>query len=166
MPALDVLVLGDVNPDIVVGADDPHPQFAQGEKLVDSIELTIGGSASIFACAAANLGLRVALVGVVGDDAFGALTRSRLQDRGVDVSGVRVHPDLPTGASVILSGRDDRAIMTMLGTIPTLRVQDVSETLLAAARHVHVASYFLLHELRPDLPDLFRGVRRAGGTTS
>ena len=44
---LDLVVLGDVNPDVIV--EGGEPQFGQRELLVDSIEMTIGGSAGIMA---------------------------------------------------------------------------------------------------------------------
>jgi sugar/nucleoside kinase (ribokinase family) len=162
----DVVVLGDVNPDIVVrGAQ--APRFGQAETLVDGILLTVGGSGSIFACAAARLGLRTAMLGVVGDDALGAFMRESLAARGVDVAHLRTHPTVPTGASAILARPDgDRAILTAAGTIAALGPEHVDTEVLAAARHVHVASAFLLDGLRPALADLLRGARAAGATTS
>ena len=68
---LDLLVLGDCNPDLILSAPALTPVFGQVETLVDRSELTIGGSGAIMACAAARLGLRTAIAGVVGDDLFG-----------------------------------------------------------------------------------------------
>ena len=147
------------------GAD--APRFGQAETLVEEIVLTVGGSASIFACAAARLGLRTAMLGVVGDDALGAFMREALAARGVDVAHLRTHPDVPTGASAILARPDgDRAILTAAGTIAALGPEHVDPAVLAASRHVHVASAFLLDGLRPALPGLLRGARAAGATTS
>jgi sugar/nucleoside kinase (ribokinase family) len=162
----DVAVLGDVNPDIVVrGA--AAPRFGQAETLVEAITLTVGGSASIFACAAARLGLRTAMLGIVGDDALGAFMREALAARGVDVAHLRTHPDVPTGASAILARPDgDRAILTAAGTIAALGPEHVDPAVLATSRHVHVASAFLLDGLRPALPGLLRAARAAGATTS
>ena len=68
---LDLLVLGDINPDLVLAAADMDVVFGQAERLVDEASLTIGGSGAIMACAAARLGLRTAIAGLVGDDLFG-----------------------------------------------------------------------------------------------
>jgi sugar/nucleoside kinase (ribokinase family) len=89
-----------------------------------------------------------------------------MAERGLDVGAVRVDPGLPTGASVILAGPDDRAILTAPGTTPFLRATDVPAALLGRARHVHVGSLFLLDAARPDLPALFRAARAASATTS
>jgi ribokinase len=163
---LDLLVLGDANPDLVLQGGDVVPAFGQAEHLVDDARLTIGGSGAILACGAAKLGLRVAIAAVVGDDLFGGFIRDGLADHGVDVSGIHVDPDTPTGVTVVLSGPDDRAILTMPGTIAGLSPERLDPTLLARARHVHVSSYFLQVALTGSLPDVFLRVRGRGGTTS
>lgn len=163
---LDLLVLGEINPDIVVRAADPRPAFGQRERWVDAIDLVIGSSSVIFACGAARLGLRAALAGVVGDDALGRFMLAAMAEHGLDLGAVRVDPTVPTGASVILAGRSDRAILTAPGTMPLLRVADVPDALVARARHLHAGSVFLLDEARPDLAALFRAARAGGASTS
>ncbi len=163
---VDVLVLGEINPDVIVRGADPRPQFGQAERLVDAIDLVVGSSSAIFACGAARLGLRVAFVGVVGDDAMGRFMLDAMRARGVDVSACRVDEAVPTGASVILVGGGDRAILTAPGTVPLLRDEDVPAALLDRVRHLHVGSVFLLDALRPRLAERFAAARRAGITTS
>jgi sugar/nucleoside kinase (ribokinase family) len=163
---IDLLVLGDVNPDLVLHGGDVTPAFGQAERIVDEARLTVGGSGAILACGAARLGLRVAIVGVVGDDLFGAFMREHLVERGVDVSGLVVDRELPTGLTVVLSGSTDRAILTSLGTISALRAPMIDRDVLASARHVHVSSFFLQRGLVPDLPELFAEAHASGATTS
>jgi sugar/nucleoside kinase (ribokinase family) len=163
---IDILVLGEVNPDVIVRGADPRPQFGQVERFVDAIDLVIGSSSAIFACGAARLGLRVAFVGVVGDDAMGRFMLDAMRSRGVDVSACRVDATVPTGASVILVGGADRAILTAPGTVPLLRDEDIPAGLVDRARHLHAGSVFLLDALRPRLAGRFEGARRAGITTS
>ena len=72
-------------------------------------------------------------------------------------------------------------MLTAPGTIGDLRAELIDPTLLHAARHVHVSSYFLQRALAPDLPTLFddvharaaarppsirTGTRRASGTAA
>src|SRR5438093_10787422 len=128
MADFDLLVLGDANPDLIVRGD-VTPQFGQAEKLVDQADLVIGGSGGIAACGAARLGLRVAFAGVVGDDQFGRFMLDAMAARDIDVSACRVEPTLPTGASVILSGGSDRAILTAIGTMDRLRADDLPDSL-------------------------------------
>ena len=163
---LDLLVVGDCNPDVlVVGA--VTPAFGQQEQLVDTIDLVIGGSAAITAVAAARLGLRVALAAAVGADPAGTLMLDHLAKEGVDVSAVVIRGAVPTGMTVALSRGWDRAILTAPGAIATLTAADVPMALLARSRHVHASSYFLLEDsLGPGLVGLLSAARAAGATTS
>ena len=166
MHDLDLLVVGELNADVVVTDPDPVPAFGQAERLVRDVRLTLGSSSAITACGAARLGLRVAMVGVVGDDPLGRFVLDALAARGVDTSACRVAANRATGASVILGNGTDRAILTALGTIADTRASDVPDALLGRARHVHVGSLFLQPGLATDLPALFRSARAAGATTS
>jgi sugar/nucleoside kinase (ribokinase family) len=164
-PGFDILVAGEINPDLIL-TGDVNPEFGQVEKLVGSAALTIGSSSAIFACGAARLGLKVAFIGVCGDDIFGRFMLDAMQTRGVDTSNVLVRQDGQTGLSVILNRGTDRAILTHAGLIAALQASDISDALLQSARHLHVASYFLQTNLQPDLPDLFRRAHALGLTTS
>jgi len=165
--ALDLLVIGDCNPDVLVLGDDVTPEFGQQEKLVDGISLVIGGSAAITTVAAARLGLRVALAAAVGDDPAGRFMLGQLAQEGVDTSAVAVRRDTPTGMTVALSEGKDRAILTATGAMATLTARDVPASLLTAARHVHVSSYFLMERsLGPGLAALLEAARASGARTS
>ena len=132
----------------------------------DEARLVIGGSGAIFACGAAKLGLRVAFAGVVGDDMFGRFMCDQLQAHGIDTSAVAVLPERSTGVTVVLSGRDDRAMLTFAGTIGDLRRSVIGTDVLSRTRHIHVSSYFLQRALAPELPALFREARDGEATTS
>jgi sugar/nucleoside kinase (ribokinase family) len=163
---MDLLVLGDANPDLVLHGGDVVPAFGQAEHLVDAAELTLGGSGAILASGAAKLGLRIAMCAVVGDDLFGRFVREQLDAAGVDTSPLVVDATTPTGVTVVLSGDADRAILTAPGTIPGLRGELIDPSLIARARHVHVSSYYLQTALTHALPGIFDHVHDGGGTTS
>jgi sugar/nucleoside kinase (ribokinase family) len=163
---LDLLVLGDVNPDLVLSDAAMDVAFGQAETLVDHAELTIGGSGAIMACGAARLGLRTALIGLVGADQFGEFMLRAVSECGVDVSGVTVSDEVRTGLTVVLARPDDRAILTFPGAIAAMTAGRVDAELLARARHVHVASFFLQTALVPGLAALLRSARAHGATTS
>jgi len=150
----DVVVVGELNPDLILSGD-VLPEFGQVEKLVNQSVLTIGSSSAIFACGAARLGLRVAIIGKVGGDLFGKFIVQSLDEYGIDTSGVVVDKITPTGVSVILSTGNDRAILTYPGTIPLLEYSEINLDIIKKARHLHVGSYFIQETLRPDLPILF-----------
>ena len=161
----DVLVAGEINPDLIL-TGDVTPEFGQVEKLIDSATLTIGSSSAIFACGAARLGLKVAFIGICGNDVFGHFMLDEMSERNVDVSHVILRTDGQTGLSVILNNQSDRAILTHPGLIAELRASDIPDDLLRRSRHLHVASYFLQTELQPDLPALFQRAHSLGLTTS
>lgn len=165
MRDIDVIVVGELNADLILSGD-VVPTFGQVEKLVDDASLVIGSSSAIFACGAARLGLRVAFIGKVGDDALGQFVLRELERHGVDAAGVVVDPSLKTGLTVILSRADDRALLTFPGSIAALRYAEVDRDLLARGRHVHLGSYFLLDALRPDVPRLFAEARALGLSVS
>lgn len=161
---LDLLVMGDANPDLMLRGD-VVPRFGQVEQLLSDTTLTLGGSAAITAHVAAGLGLRVGLISVVGRDLFGDFTLSTLAAGGVDVSRVR-RGDTPTGLSVILSRPETRAILTYTGAIERLTAEQIDLADVAGARHVHASSYYLQPGLIAALPSVFAHARRNGVTTS
>ncbi len=164
--SFDIVAVGEINPDLILRGGDVVPGFGQVEKMVDDATLTIGSSTVIFAAGAARLGLRVAFIGKVGGDEFGRFMVAQMAARGVDTSGVVVDRKLRTGLSVILSRGADRAILTYAGSIGALRFDEIDRRLLVRARHLHLGSFFLLDELRPDVPALFDLAHAEGLTVS
>ena len=162
----DVITLGDMCVDLIVTGDDVVPRFGQVEKLVENYTLEMGGSCCIFACQAARLGLRVGIMGRVGDDGFGRLVLRRLQEQGVDTSHVQVDPTLKTGLGIALCQGNDRAILTYMGSICAVQPDDVTDAFLSSAGHLHYGSFFLHTGLRSHVPDLLMRARALGLTTS
>lgn len=161
----DVLVAGEINPDLILSGN-VLPEFGQVEKIVDNADLTVGSSSVIFACGAAKLGLKVAFIGVCGNDMFGKYMLGEMRSRHVNVSHVMIRDDDQTGLSVILNEGDDRAILTYGGLISALRVDDIPDVLIEKSRHLHVAQYFMQTGLQPGLGSLFNKARKLGITTS
>ena len=162
---IDVLVVGDANPDLILRGD-VVPRFGQSEQLLDSADLTVGGSGAIVAHGLARLGLRTVLVAVIGADTFGTLTREQLRAAGIDTAELRIDPERPTGLSVILTHGDTRTTLTLIGAIAALDPAGIGADLLARARHVHASSFFLQPRLAAGLAGLFRRAHDVGTTTS
>jgi len=163
--SLDILALGEVNVDLILSGLPRIPDWGT-EVLADAMDLRLGGSTANMACAAAALGLKVALVGWVGEDEFGDFLLDDLRRKGVLTDYVRRTSETPTGLTVALSGAEDRAFVTSMGTISFLQAADVPDELLASARHVHVGSFFLQTRLKPDLASLLARAHAAGATVS
>lgn len=163
---IDMLVIGEINPDIIVSDPDPVPVFNEVERLVRSIHMTVGSSSAIFACGSAQLEFRVAYFGVIGDDPFGHFMLDAMRARGIDVSPCIVDPTRSTGATVILTSGRDRAILTEMGAIGAMDVAAIPESLLARARHIHSGCFYLQETSRERLPSFFAAARARGITTS
>jgi ribokinase len=112
--SFDVCVVGSLNLDLVSSVDRAP---AAGETLTGHDFKTVpGGKGANQAVAAASLGLRTAMVGRVGDDAFGPVLRRALQDRAVDVAGVALDPGAATGtATILVEGSGQNRIVVVPG---------------------------------------------------
>ena len=163
-----VLMFGEVNPDIVVTAV-PDLTFGQREDLTGRTTMTVGSSVAISACGLARLGTPTGLVGVIGDDAFGAFMLQRLRERRVLVDRVRTVAGGRTGSSVILVRRgdnNDRHILTDRGVMGDLRAGDLDLQQASGVRHLHVGSWFLHTGAVADLPGALAEARKRGISTS
>ncbi len=163
---IDILIPGEINPDLILSDEALEVRFGQTESLVNHFAITIGSSSAIFACAVARLGLRTSIVGVIGEDLFGNYMRDALSRRGVDTSQIISDPTLDTGVSVILNRGSDRAILTYPGAIAALKEDQIQEDLLRRAKHLHMSSIFLQTNLKPGLGNLLMRARHHGLTTS
>jgi len=159
-----LLVVGDLNLDIVVTG--PKPRWAGKETFIDRVECSLGGSAGLVCSGTSKLGTTTSLVATLGNDDLGTRLLQLLETTGCDCSHVRRVSDTQTGKSVILSCEGDKAILTDLGPIGDLEATDIPEGLLSSASHLHVASWFLLKGLQPELPQLISVAKTKGLSVS
>jgi sugar/nucleoside kinase (ribokinase family) len=161
----DILIAGELNVDIIV-TGDTVPEFGQVEKLVDDISVCAGSSSAIFAAAATRMGMRVLFASRVGDDLFGQFMIDALHQVGIDTSFIVRDPTIKTGVGIQLLRGQDRAMLTFLGSIGAVTTADVRPEFYHMARHLHVASPFLLTGLRPSMAQMMREAKKAGMTVS
>jgi sugar/nucleoside kinase (ribokinase family) len=163
----DILTIADACVDLVVNLGDTLPRFGQEEQWVQDYFLELGGSACIFACQAAKLGLRVGILGRVGADELGEFVLRRLQACGVDTQFMLVEPTVKTGLGIhLLRAQGDRAILTVAGSLNAVYEQDISDAWLQRGRHLHYCSYFLQTHLAPHAPNILRRARSLGLSVS
>ena len=163
---LDVAVIADLCIDILVQGD-VTPAYGQAEQLVDEYRLELGGSAAIFAAQFIRLGGRVGLFGLLGEDLFGDYLRRRLAEIGLPTDHLYVSPGRRTPVSIGLVRNGDRAMLTHKGSMQDIDFVDVHRCgLLTQARHLHIASYFLLDHLQSDWPRTLDALRARGTTVS
>lgn len=108
-----VVVCGSLNMDVVVqSARRP----VAGETLLGAtVSFLPGGKGSNQAIAAARLGAKTAMLGAVGDDAFGRELRAALAKHRVTTTGVRILRDAATGVALIQVAGGDNAISVASG---------------------------------------------------
>lgn len=160
-----VVVIGELNVDAVATGLAQEPKLGL-EIIAEDFQLTLGSASAIFASGVAKLGHEVTFVSKVGRDDFGDFCLEALRANGVPVRHVLRDPAVKTGITLALSTRRDRALVTYLGAISSLRYEDVRPSLLKGRSHLHLTSYFLQEGLRPSFARLFREARAAGLSTS
>ena len=122
----EVFVVGSINQDFVLRVERrPSP----GETVTGAELSTLpGGKGANQAVAAARLGVRVAMLGRVGDDAFGEEMVRNLARKGVDARPVIALPEVSTGAAFITVTPDgENAITVSPGANHRLTPRDVDE---------------------------------------
>jgi sugar/nucleoside kinase (ribokinase family) len=143
----------------------PVDSVAWGKSIwVDEIGFTLGGNGGNTSWAAAKLGARVRLTGVVGRDTAGDRVLELLRDAGVDMDIHRT--DSPTTSTVVLvQSTSDRSFLHRPGAS-----RDVTPDLLRfdapSYSHFHFANPFSLPNLRSHGGEIMRRARAAGLTTS
>ncbi len=158
---VDIVVVGSLNMDLVVRAPHfPHP----GETLTgDGFATFPGGKGANQAAACALLGAETAMVGRVGQDAFGSRLRDGLRAFGVETTHIRTDADAPTGTAVIVvEERGENAIVVVPGANGELGVTDIK-----AAEHLLASTACLVTQLEVPLEPIHEAaaiVHQAGGT--
>ena len=123
-----VVCLGSVNIDIAAYSE---ALARPGETIhATRTQIGLGGKGANQAAAAARLagplGLRVAMAGRVGADAFGELARARLAAFGVELDRLRRDPDHPTGIALIgIDARGENAITVAAGANMSVDQTDI-----------------------------------------
>ncbi|MDQ8180768.1 ribokinase [Pelagicoccus sp. SDUM812005] len=110
----DIVVLGSLNADLVVSVDRAP---AAGETVPGrSFAVFNGGKGANQAFAAARMGGEVAMLGRVGDDAYGRGLLGSLESVGVAVEGVRCIEGVTTGvASITVEAGGENRIVVVPG---------------------------------------------------
>ena len=150
-----ICVVGSLNMDLVVRA----PRLPRiGETVTGGTFATFpGGKGANQAVAAARLGARVAMVGAIGDDAFGRQLIAGLTREAIDVAHVRVDSGAATGVAMIgVDGEGRNMIMVASGANMRVRAVDVD-----AARDAIIGARVLLLQLEVPLEAVLRAAALA-----
>ncbi|GLZ11367.1 ribokinase [Actinomadura sp. NBRC 104425] len=150
----DVVVVGSVNADLVVGVER---RPAPGETVLGSdLAVHPGGVGGNQAAAAARLGGRVGILARVGDDGHGEFLRAALADAGVRLDHLLVTPG-PSGVALITVGPDgDNSIIVSPGANARLAPDDVT-----AARGMISSAAVVSLQLETPVPTVLAAARAA-----
>lgn len=160
-----ILVIGEVLVEIMADT--------QGNGFLEPIALTgpfPSGAPAIFADQAARIGQPVALISAVGDDDFGRVNLERLKRDHVDISGIYIDADRPTGSAFVryrTDGSRDFVFNIRHSASGNLHETEAVKNLVATADHIHVmgtslsSQEFVAFNLKAA-----KAIRARGGTVS
>ena len=128
--------------------------------------MLLGGSSANTACALAGLGAVVAFWGKVGGDLFGDFVMQEMHNRGIDIKHLLQDTSINTGACIALSYPEDRALISYMGSIAALKLEDLPLDQIRNHDHIHSGSIYIQQGLQPDFGKLFKTAKQARLTTS
>jgi sugar/nucleoside kinase (ribokinase family) len=174
---IDAVVAGHLCVDIIPqipGASAESDSFLAPGRLteVGAALLSPGGSVSNTGIALHKLGLDARLVGLVGDDLVGKLTRDVIRAHGRElVQGLAVRADEPSSYTVVISPPGvDRTFLHCAGPNDAFGPEDVPGNLLARARLFHFGYPPVMRRMYADggfsMSSMFRQAKETGVTTS
>ncbi len=138
---MDVTAVGELLVDFTVAGKN-----ADGYPIMDGHP---GGAPANFLAALAGRGYATALIGKVGDDAFGRLLVGTLKDAGIETRGLVIDPDVFTTLSFVTldeSGDREFSFARKPGADTMLTRDDVDWTLIDEAKVIHFGTLSMTDE--------------------
>ncbi|SDG01422.1 fructokinase [Celeribacter baekdonensis] len=170
---------------MTLAPDSLGPTVCIGEILAEIVATTVGagfseplsligpypsGAPAIFIDQCGRFGGSAAMIGAVGDDDFGRMNIGRLRRDGVDVSGIGVDPELPTGTAFVRYRPDgDRDFVFNMWTSAAGRLvwTDAMDAIVSRAGHLHVMGTLLGNStVWPMIERAAEIISRRGGSIS
>ena len=141
MKQYDVVALGELLIDFA-----PYSTNEAGYPILSA---NPGGAPGNFLAALTKYGCRTAMIGKVGDDAFGRALVNTLQEAGIGIQGVRMDPNVFTTLAFVsldASGNRDFSFARKPGADICLTPEEVDEALIADAKIFHFGTLSLTDE--------------------
>ncbi len=161
----DVLVAGELNIDLILDQLETFPVVGK-EIIAGKSLLTLGSSAAIFASNLSAFGSSVSFCGRIGSDSFADKILHDLKAKNVYTVYISKSTTADTGITVAFNYNQDRAMVTYPGAMLELKGSDITDDMLASAKHLHVSSIFLQPALKSGLTALFKRAKQCALTTS
>lgn len=155
-----ILVIGSSNTDMVIKSSRiPQP----GETILGgTFFMNAGGKGANQAVAAARLGGDVSFIAKTGDDIFGKQAIELFSNEGIDVSGIIVDAQYPSGVALItVDANGENCIVVAPGANAALSIADIE----AAKEKIESASIILM-QLETPISTIERIAEIASSTNS
>ena len=170
---IEAVVAGHICLDIIPTLPQGADTFQPGRLVeVGRAVVSTGGAVSNTGLALHTLGVKVRLMGKVGDDAFGGIVRCHLEAKGAGLGqGLSITEGDMTSYTVVLSPPgSDRMFLHAPGCNDTFSAGDLDPEVLGQARLMHFGYPPLMRRMYEnegrELERLLRAAREAGCTTS
>ena len=139
----DVVVLGDIVVDVLAPVSTYPPKG--GHALAGGFQMAAGGSAANTALVLGRFGVKVVILGRVGNDPLAEVPLQALGQAGVDLSHVRRDPETMTALLfVVVTPDGERTMFGTRGASGRLGPEDVAADAIDRARWLHLSGYTLL----------------------
>lgn len=144
---VDVTCIGIFVADTLGKPVDHMPAWRQ-LLVLDRVELATGGCSNNTGTVLARLGLKVGVIGKIGNDAYGDFILGCLNKDGIDVSGMRRCDTPGTSYSfVAVASNGERAFFHYFGANGTFCIDDVDFSVIENSRILHLGGSLVMPAL-------------------
>ena len=166
----DCVVCGSCVVDVLVRPVSLDQPIGYGELVrTEPLELTTGGIVSNAGITMARLGMNVAAMTYVGNDAWADVIRTRYEAEGIDTAYLVTHNEAPSSTSaVLIDPSGERSFLHAVGAPKKLDKGAFLDQLdlFSRARVMLLGYYPLLPNLQEDLPEVLAKLREVGCQTA
>lgn len=161
-----VACVGILVADVIVEQVERYPEKGVLEP-VNSITMHNGGNAMTAAINLRKLGVEPKMVGMVGKDMFGDFLKGRLDEAGVDTTGLKRSDSTQTSASVLMIDKTgERSFFHCVGTNAVFSKDDIDYNAISDCDLVFVTGSFLMDTFDgQDTADFLKECQKNGKTT-
>jgi len=106
--------------------------------LANEISRAGGGPAAVAAVALSRLGIKIAVVGTIGDDADGKEVLRIFAKEGVDTSGISIGSTATAGSVIVASKEHSARAISTRQPVVQAPINDAAKHLIANAQYLHV----------------------------
>lgn len=158
MKKYDIVTVGQMVFDVVFKPVDRKPK--PGECLVlDALDFHTGGCTLNTSVVLAKLGVRIVLIGQIGNDMAGRYLAGECRRLGIGAAGIKVRNDLSTTTCVVMvASNGERCFFYRPGVTEKITLDSIDWRIIRETDYVHISGIMKLYSL--DIPSLLKRLRR------